>query len=68
MLYANSPAVQARVDVYLRKPSVAPLAAPGEPNGRSLAMYAGDPRMVGTRQTLAGIALRELSTTSNPED
>lgn len=69
MLYANSPAVQQRVDAYVRKPSLCPAPLPGEAPARTMATLE-KARLSGLplyRVTLVNAAIRELSTT-DPED
>lgn len=68
MLYVNTPAVQARIDAYVRKPSLAPLHLPGYANARLAAeheRYATGASL--NRNVLASAAIHELST-PNPED
>lgn len=70
MLYANSPAVQARVDAYVRKPSLAPLHRPGHPDAKMAAQIERHTRPSSAslnRVTLVSAAIHELST-PNPED
>jgi hypothetical protein len=68
MLYANSPAIQRRVEQYIARPSLAPLHRPGHADARMAAELARYSSAVSlNRVVLVSAAIHELST-PNPED